>query len=45
MAEKRVKRGMGWRPDYPDFRDYTIEQGEVSPTSKAIGQEDSPGIV
>lgn len=41
MSEKRVKRGMGWRPDYPDFRDYTIDRGEVAPKSKALGQEDS----
>lgn len=41
MAETRVKRGMGWRPDYPDFRDYTIDRGEIAPKSKALAQEDS----
>lgn len=23
--------GMGWLPDYPDFRDYTAEHGEIKP--------------
>ena len=41
MAETQVKRGMGWRPDYPDFRDYTIDRSEATPKSKAVGQEDS----
>lgn len=35
------KLGMGWLPDYPDFRDYTIEQTEVAPTLKLLGQKDS----
>jgi len=30
VAETIEKMGMGWLPDYPDFRDYTIEQGEVA---------------
>jgi hypothetical protein len=29
---------MGWLPDYPDFRDYTVEQYEVSPKLKLLGQ-------
>ena len=41
MAETKVKRGMGWRPDYPDFRDYTLERGEVAPRLKTLGQKDS----
>lgn len=41
MAETKVKRGMGWRPDYPDFRDYSIDHDEVSPESKSKGQKDS----
>ncbi len=32
---------MGWRPDFPDFRDYTAEQDEVAPKHKAQGQKDS----
>lgn len=41
MADANVKRGMGWRPDYPDFRDYTEEHDEVTPKQKAQGQKDS----
>jgi len=41
MAETKVKRAMGWRPDYPDFRDYTVEHDEVSSKAKALGQKDS----
>lgn len=32
---------MGWLPDYPDFRDYTIEYNEVAPKLKLLGQKDS----
>ncbi|MBI3391801.1 MAG: cysteine protease [Nitrospirae bacterium] len=35
------KLGMGWLPDYPDFRDYTIEHDEVTPSLKLLGQKDS----
>jgi C1A family cysteine protease len=41
MAETKVKRGMGWRPDYPDFRDNTVENDEVAPKLKVLGQKDS----
>lgn len=41
MAETRMKKGMGWRRDYPDFRDYTMIHDEVDPKSKALGQKDS----
>jgi C1A family cysteine protease len=41
MAESKVRRGMGWRPDYPDFRDYTAEHDIVTPKQKALGQKDS----
>jgi len=41
MAETRIKRGMGWRPDYPDFRDYTMETDEGTPKRTASGQKDS----
>ena len=33
--------GMGWLPDYPDFRDYTVEYDEIAPKLKALGQKDS----
>jgi C1A family cysteine protease len=41
MAEMRTKLGMGWLPDYPDFRDYTIEHDKVSPKLHRLGQKDS----
>ncbi len=41
MEERIEISGMGWLPDYPDFRDYTTEQEEVSPRLKALGQKDS----
>lgn len=33
--------GMGWLPDYPDFRDVTVEHDEVSPKLQKLGQKDS----
>jgi C1A family cysteine protease len=41
MSETIQKLGMGWLPDYPDFRDYTVEQDEVASRLKALGQKDS----
>lgn len=32
------KLGMGWLPDYPDFRDRTVEHNEVSSRLKLLGQ-------
>lgn len=26
--------GMGWIPDHPDFRDFTVSQDEISPRLK-----------
>ena len=37
----RRSLGMGWLPDYPDFRDLTIENDNVSQHMKALGQTDS----
>lgn len=37
MTETRY--GMGWIPDRPDFRDYTIEHPAVNPILKKIGIE------
>ncbi|EAT59312.1 C1 family peptidase [Chlorobium ferrooxidans] len=33
--------GMGWLPDYPDFRDYTAEHNKVSTDLKQLGQKNS----
>jgi C1A family cysteine protease len=41
MSETMQKLGMGWLPDYPDFRDYTVEHDEVASRLKALGQKDS----
>jgi len=36
-----IELGMGWLPDYPDFRDYTVEKEELAPRLVRLGQEDS----
>lgn len=41
MAETTNMFGMGWLPDYPDFRDHSVEQEEVPTRLKAFGQKDS----
>jgi len=41
MDQFSEKFGLGWLPDYPDFRDYTAEQNKVSSTLKRFGQKDS----
>lgn len=37
----RRKLAMGWLPDYPDFRDLTVENENVSIRLKSLGQNDS----
>jgi C1A family cysteine protease len=40
--DQRIKKvGMGWLPDYPDFRDFTVNHDKISPVRKAMGQKDS----
>jgi len=39
MIETTGKLGLGWLPDYPDFRDYTIEQESVKAMLKSVGAE------
>lgn len=41
MDQMIEKLGMGWLPDYPDFRDYTAEQDKVASSLKLLGQKDS----
>lgn len=31
--------GMGWLPDYPDFRDFSVDQKEVRSRHRAAGEE------
>lgn len=37
----RRRLAMGWLPDYPDFRDLTIDHDDVSLRMKGLGQKDS----
>lgn len=37
----RRRLAMGWLPDYPDFRDMTVEHDDLSDRLKKLGQEDS----
>jgi C1A family cysteine protease len=41
MVASRMKLGMGWLPDYPNFRDYTVEHDTVSLKHRQFGQKDS----
>lgn len=45
MAEEKERIGfelrMGWLPDYPEFRDYTVDKKEVSTRLIRLGQKDS----
>ena len=45
MAEEKerigLELGMGWLPDYPEFRDYTVDKKEVSTRLMRLGQKDS----
>jgi len=41
MAEKVAKLGLGWLPDYPDFRDFTVDSDMVRPQLQVLGQTDS----
>jgi C1A family cysteine protease len=41
MNETIHRHGMGWFPDYPDFRDYTAEHTEIAPKLKTLGQKDT----
>jgi C1A family cysteine protease len=41
MSDVFKKYGMGWIPDYPDFRDYTTDRDEISPKHRELGQKKS----
>ncbi len=45
MSDEKLKvgldLGLGWLPDYPDFRDYTPETDRVSTRLKRMGEEAS----
>lgn len=40
MAKTIDGLGMGWLPDYPDFRDYTVDQTEVPVTHQRAAHKD-----
>lgn len=37
MSDFIEKPGMGWLPDYPDFRDYTLTHDKIKPMTKKLG--------
>lgn len=45
MAEEKERigfeLGMGWLPDYPEFRDYTVDKEEITTRLIRLGQKDS----
>lgn len=41
MSEIIECRGMGWLPDYPDFRDQTIDHDELTLKLKTLGQKET----
>jgi C1A family cysteine protease len=41
MIETGSRPGMGWVPDYPDFRDYDINMDEIPPRQKEKGQKET----
>jgi C1A family cysteine protease len=41
MAENVSRPGLGWLPDYPDFRDFTVDNDLVRPELQKVGQKDS----
>jgi C1A family cysteine protease len=47
LTMQKIKiRGMGWLPDYPDFRDYTMEKDSIKEMLKKIGlsRPSRPGL-
>jgi C1A family cysteine protease len=39
MFDTTSRPGMGWVPDYPDFRDYDINKDEIPPPQRLKGQK------
>jgi C1A family cysteine protease len=37
MSETNEKLGMGWLPDYPDFRDYSLDHESIKPMIEKTG--------
>lgn len=45
MSNENEVFAMGWLPDHPDFRDYTIEQDDISTKLERAGEEHSVKIM
>jgi C1A family cysteine protease len=47
--DEKIKKGMGWLPDMPDFRDLTVDNKKIKPLLKTAGilktQNELPGSV
>jgi len=41
MSDTSEKIEMGWLPDYPDFRDFTVDHDEILPKMKELRQKES----
>jgi C1A family cysteine protease len=41
VTDAIARMGMGWLPDYPDHRDYTVKQAKVPDRLKLLKQKDS----
>ena len=41
MSEIYKKRGLGWLPDYPDLRDYTVDHDSLTQRLRKNGQVDT----
>ena len=41
MADTPELPGLGWVPEYPDIRDFTVDHDDVRPELKSLGQKDS----
>ena len=41
MSDMDRHYAMGWVPDYPDFRDYSVETDQVALSLQQVGQKDS----
>src|SRR5574341_543217 len=42
MNGRSDRYGMGWLPDYPDFRDYTPQHATIAPMLKKVRVAESP---
>ena len=36
-TSETTRKGLGWFPDYPDYRDYTVEHEKIKPMIEMVG--------